>query len=148
MTNDVRVVIDTNVFVSALAFEESSPFRAVELAFASATVLISEATVAELVDVLNRPKMARYFSRDDIDVVLRRLRQSAMTVQVAARGSRSRDPKDDAFLDLAIAGRARFLVTGDRDLLVLGVVGGTAIVTPAAFLDTMGFVATPLTPRT
>ena len=60
----------------------------------------------------------------------------------------SRDVDDNKFLDLAISGSADWLVTGDRDLLVVNSVGQTRIVAPATFLDVMSSAAKPLTPRT
>ena len=45
-----------------------------------------------------------------------------------------RDPRDDQFLELALAGRADFLLTGDTDLLTLHPFRGTAILTSAAYL--------------
>lgn len=145
MRSDPRVVLDTNVFVSALAFEESVPFRVVEIALISGKILISEATLAEIHDVLRRPKLQRYFSERDVERFLERLRREGEVVPVEQSTKRSRDPKDDAMLDLAVAGRADWLVTGDRDLLVLGSIGRTRIVTPAVFVEAMGPTATPKT---
>jgi len=48
-----------------------------------------------------------------------------------------RDPTDDKFLELAVSGRADFILTGDNDLLVLGLFRGTRIVAPATFLRTV-----------
>ena len=49
-----------------------------------------------------------------------------------------RDPKDDKFLELAVSGRADYLVTGDLDLLVLDPFRGVRILTPADFLAAVG----------
>ncbi len=106
MRSDPRVVLDTNVFVSALAFEESVPFRVVEIALISGKILISEATLAEIHDVLRRPKLQRYFSERDVERFLERLRREGEVVPVEQSTKRSRDPKDDAMLDFAVAGRA------------------------------------------
>lgn len=46
-----------------------------------------------------------------------------------------RDPKDDKLLELAVSGNADFLVTGDKDLLVLNPFRGVEIITPREFLD-------------
>ena len=51
--------------------------------------------------------------------------------------SASRDPKDDPFLACALAAGADYLVTSDRDLLVLEKPFGISIVTPAEFLRAM-----------
>ena len=137
MNDEVRVVIDTNVFVSALASPKSTPKQALDIAFAAARLLVSAATLAELVEVLHRPKFAQYFSVVDAPSLVDRLANEAVFVPVAHSTERARDRKDDAFLDLAIADRADWLVTGDSDLLVLAAVGETRIVTPAAFIELM-----------
>ena len=46
----------------------------------------------------------------------------------------SRDPKDNKFLALAVSGQADYLITGDKDLLVLKSIGAIPIVSPAEFL--------------
>lgn len=135
MRSELRVVIDTNVFVSALAIEDSVPFRAVEMAFASGKILFSAETLAELDDVLHRPKLSRFFSVGGVASVLERLRRDGELVTTEPSRRRSRDPKDDVLLDLAVSGRADWLVTGDGDLLVLGAVGTTRIATPAVFVE-------------
>ena len=48
------------------------------------------------------------------------------------------DPDDDKYLAAAVEGRARYVVTGDRDLLSLGEFEGVQVVTPRAFLDLLG----------
>jgi putative PIN family toxin of toxin-antitoxin system len=55
-------------------------------------------------------------------------------VPIMQRIELCRDPRDDKFLELALAGRADFLLTGDADLLALRQFHGTAILTPAAYL--------------
>lgn len=60
MTN--RFVVDTNVFISALLWKNSIPFRAIELAEKQGIILYSEATLNELEQVLNRQKFNKYLS--------------------------------------------------------------------------------------
>jgi uncharacterized protein len=55
-------------------------------------------------------------------------------VPITQRVELCRDPRDDKFLELALAGWADFLLTGDADLLTLHPFRGTAILTPAAYL--------------
>lgn len=97
-------------------------------------MLVSLETLAELDEVLHRPKFSRYFSLRDARSILDRLASEALLIAVPAKRHRSRDPTDDVFLDLAVAGGADWLVTGDGDLLMLGAVGKARIVTPAVFV--------------
>ena len=55
-------------------------------------------------------------------------------VLITERVEICRDPRDDKFLELALAGRADFLLTGDADLLALHPFRGTTILTPTAYL--------------
>lgn len=89
--------------------------------------------------------MRRYLPQDEALLFIDMFTGKAVPLAVTSSTSRSRDPDDDAFLNLAIEGRADWLVTGDQDLLVLGKVEDTRIVTPAAFLEEIGPTATPKT---
>src|ERR1700685_3636598 len=77
-----RVVIDTNVLVSRLILPQSLPAQAVRRAEQEALLLISEATMYELADVLARPRFDRYVSLDDRKSFLRRLGQIAEFVWI------------------------------------------------------------------
>jgi putative PIN family toxin of toxin-antitoxin system len=67
-------------------------------------------------------------------VFLAELARVVELVAITQRITLCRDPRDDKFLELAIAGRADFLVTGDVDLLTLDPFHGTAIMDPATYL--------------
>ena len=58
----MRVVIDTNVFISRLLLPDSAPARAAKHALDSGMILVSEDTMNELADVLARPELDRYLS--------------------------------------------------------------------------------------
>jgi putative PIN family toxin of toxin-antitoxin system len=134
MTRSERFVLDTNVLISALAFLGSTPRKAFDLAIAQGAILASDETLLELHRTLRRPKLARYFSRAEQDAFLAMFASEATIVEVTERISLCRDPRDDRFLELAAAGGASHLVTGDRDLLALDPFRDTRIMTPAALL--------------
>ena len=94
---------------------------------------MSEDTLTELVDVLARPKFDRYASR-------RPTTPSACwgivrVIPITQRITACRDPKDDKFLDIALNGDARMILTGDNDLLELHPFHGIEILKPADFLN-------------
>jgi len=117
MTPDEGFVFDTNVLVSALAFPGSTPRRAFDLAAGRGAILASSETLLELHGTLRRPKLARYFGRAEQEIFLAALAREAILVEVTERLTLCRDPRDDRFLELAAAGHASHLVSGDRDLL-------------------------------
>jgi uncharacterized protein len=114
-----RVVVDTNVFVSAIVLPFSVPRRAVDKALDQGVLLFSEATMSELADVLFRQKVDRYVSREEREHFLQQLASAAEFVPIVQLVRQCRDPKDDKFLEVALNGRADVIITGDADLLAL-----------------------------
>jgi uncharacterized protein len=130
------VVLDTNVVLSALLFGQGrlAPLRA---GWRSAAFhpLASKPTVEELIRALTYPKF-KLTPEDQRELVADYLPYCA-TVRLPARlpgTPRCRDLFDVAFLQLAIAGKADYLVTGDKDLLHLGGRIRCPIIAPEAFL--------------
>ncbi len=131
---DLRWVFDSNAIVSALLFEQSVPGQAFQAAMESGSILLSEATMAELSTVLARKKFDRYLAREEHEQFLVMLLHLAIVVEIKEAIRECRDAKDDKFLELAFAGRASCLVSGDDDLLALNPFRGIPIKTPAEFL--------------
>ena len=134
MASASRVVADTNVLVSQLILPESLPSRAVRKAELEGLLLVSEATLFELADVLSRRKFDRYISREDRKGFLLRLGSIAEFVPIVQVVRECRDPKDDKFLEVALNGRADVILTGDTDLLEMNPWRGIAILSPAVYL--------------
>ncbi|MFM8291333.1 MAG: putative toxin-antitoxin system toxin component, PIN family [Planctomycetia bacterium] len=130
----MRFVCDTNVVVSALLLLGSPPRRAFDAARQHGQLLVSEATLEELDDVLRRPKLTGYVSEEQRLEFLAAYIRDAEDVVVTARLRECRDPKDDKFLELAIEGRATHIISGDRDLVTLSPFRGIVILTPVDFL--------------
>src|SRR6266571_5275764 len=119
MTSNVRVVIDTNVAVSAALLPRSVPRQAFDRALEHGTVLISSATVAELNEVLRRPRFDKYVREDQRLEFLAALIREAELVDVTEVVAECRDTKDNKFLELAVSGKATCIISGDEYLLVL-----------------------------
>jgi len=130
-----RVVLDTNVLVSALLFRGRLA-RLMELwKNGEITPVITRETFAELSEVLHYPKFA--LEADEIraiveDEILPFLEGVDAKEEVTGA---CRDPYDDQFLTAAINARAAWIVTGDKDLLDMGKFRGVRIVTPQEFLE-------------
>jgi putative PIN family toxin of toxin-antitoxin system len=134
MIHRERVVLDTNALVSRILLPVSSPGRAVRKAVDDARILISEATMSEITEVLARPKFDRYVSVADRQEFLRSLGRVAEQIPIVQVIRACRDPHDDKFLELAVNGEADLIVTGDQDLLALHPFRGIPILAPAAYL--------------
>ena len=135
MTSNVRAVLDTNVMVSAALLPRSTPRRAFDRVLEQGTSLISLATLAELNEVLRRPRFNSYLREDERLAFLAALvRESELVEVTAAAVSVCRDPKDDKFLELALSGAATHIISGDDDLLALHPFRGIAILSPHDFV--------------
>ncbi len=137
MRSNPRCVFDTNVLVSALLFDESTPARAFFAALRQGEVLVSADTTSELSEVLGRKKFRRYVTEAERERFLRSLLREARLVEIREKIQACRDPKDDKFLELAANGDADCIVSGDDDLLTLGPFRGIHILTPSAFLNAL-----------
>lgn len=133
----MRVVIDTNILVRAMLNPGGSVGPVVDsLREGRYLFLYSEATLNELIDVLGRPRMVHKYGITTAEIealcalVVRRGEAVHPTRTIAA----CRDPKDNKFLELAVAGRADVIVTGDEDLKVLNPFEEIPIIQPANFL--------------
>ena len=130
-----RVVFDTNVLISALIRSDAPPALAFDRARMHCLLLSSNACLDELRTRLYKPKFARYFSRQEADMLLETYALSAEILPVTEEIVACRDPKDDKFLEIAVAGQAHCIISGDPDLLVLNPFRDIAIITPRDFLD-------------
>jgi uncharacterized protein len=128
----MRLVIDTNVFVSAALKDTSWPGHTIRLIGRYGGLLKSTATEQELLDVLQRPRFAPKIAPIFLDGV-RRILAAAELVAITESLTLCRDPADDKFLELAVNGDADLIISGDSDLLAMGSVREIPIVTPAAF---------------
>ena len=132
---DERVVLDTNVLISAVLQPKGPPRAAVDaVRTAGGILLFSDQTFDELRTRLERPKFDKYVSREGRALFLVHL--DAVSEWVAITGAKMgcRDLDDDKLLETAMAGEADCLITGDRDLLVMSPFHDIPIITPADFL--------------
>lgn len=129
----MRVIIDTNIFISAALKEKSVPALAVYLIEQRCVLLKSTTTEQELLQVMARPKIARLISPQFVEWVTKLLAKAEL-VTIVERITSCRDAKDNKFLELAVNGKADIIVTGDQDLLTLNPFQDIAIVQPATFI--------------
>jgi len=130
----VIVVLDTNVWISALQFAKTygTPTRALEKAMSQDILASCDEIEEEIIRVLTEKfSWHRDRAHGAINLVL------ARSVRVKLRGTvkRCRDPHDDKFLEYAALAEADLLIAGDKDLLTLGSHDGTRIITPAEYLQ-------------
>jgi putative PIN family toxin of toxin-antitoxin system len=110
-------VIDTGVLVSAAIRPESVPALAVEKALLYFEVCASDETLADLDSVLTRPKFDSHAAPELRRAFLDGLRTRVRMIDVTQVVTDCPDPKDNKFLELAVAAQADFLVSSDVHLL-------------------------------
>jgi putative PIN family toxin of toxin-antitoxin system len=130
----MRVVVDTNVFISAALKDRSPPSDVVHLASERDLLLKSATTEQELFITLARPRLAPLIPQR-FRVWLEEVLAAAELVPITELIAACRDPKDDKFLELAVNGRADLIVSGDADLLTMNPFRDIPIVTPAMFME-------------
>jgi putative PIN family toxin of toxin-antitoxin system len=131
----VRVVLDTNVVVSALLFTGISSKLVPLWQNDLITLLVSRGILEEYLRVLSYPKFK--LSEGDIKGLIQE--ELLPYVEVVKPGRRlrvvDRDPSDDKFVECAVAGKAGVIISGDKDLLSIGRYQKILIQSPAQFLE-------------
>lgn len=137
-----RVVVDTNVWISAALSPSGTPAQVVRRVLVNAIPVLTESTFAELEHRLWLPKFDRYLTMETRQAILHDLSAAAHWTEVSAEVAKQaycRDADDDKFIHAAIAASAAWLVTGDQDLLVVPAIPRLSIIAPADALNQPGF---------
>lgn len=135
----MRALLDTNIFISyLLSSQKEGVVQAIFKALSENqfTLLLPEALVDEMVQVVSqKPRLTTRIRPDQLRRFAEFLQEVSETIPMIAEEIPpiSRDPKDDYLIAYAVVGEADYLVTGDKDLLVLEKMGDVAILSPADF---------------
>lgn len=123
----MKAVIDTNIWISFLIGKLLAGLDDYILD-GLLEVVVSDEQIEEITTVLRRPKFRKQFSADDIEEFLSLICKTAVIVEVHHSIKDCRDEKDNFILETAIRGRTDYIVTGDKDLLVLNPYRGKKII--------------------
>lgn len=134
--NENIFVFDVNIIISAALIPNSKPDLAIRKAQDYGNILMSSEIWIELEQVLARPKFDRYISLQDRIRFLRDFFDTILLVtEITEKISECRDPKDNKYLELAVVGKANYIINGDEDLLILNPFRQTQIITASHFLE-------------
>ncbi len=134
----MKIVIDTNVFVSSFLNPSGSPRAIIDLwKNGTVTLCLCAEILAEYIDVLGRFRIPPADLKDLLEL-FRSRQYIAFTVIAGDLTVTDSDPADDKFLECALVSSAKYIVSGDKHLLALGGYAGIDIVKPADFVRREG----------
>ena len=130
----IRLVIDTNVFVSALISTRSIPALLLDEAEKNYTLFISKEILGEVEDVISRKKFG--FSTQKISSAMEAILSFSEIINPDIKVDVIKsDPDDNKILECAIACKASYIVSGDSHLLDLREYGSIKIINPKTALE-------------
>lgn len=136
----MRIVLDTGILIAALITTDTPPALIYQAWRKKRFELVtSEWQLDEFRRVSRYPKLRRFLKPAEAGNLVNGLRHQATVLETLPTVDLSPDPNDNPVLAMAEASQAQYLITGDKeDLLALGAIGGTRIVTPRQFTKALG----------
>jgi putative PIN family toxin of toxin-antitoxin system len=136
----MRVVLDTGILIAALITTDTPPALIYKAWRKKRFELVtSEWQLDEFRRVSRYPKLRRFIKPAEAGNLVNGLRHQATVLEILPTVELSPDPDDNPVLAMAEASQAQYLVSGDKeDLLALGAIGGTHIVTARQFVEALG----------
>ncbi|MCE7062100.1 putative toxin-antitoxin system toxin component, PIN family [Dyadobacter sp. CY343] len=132
----IRIVIDTNLYISAFINTNSRNRLNAVFSDPALEILVDPTLLSEIFQVINRPKFTKYVTASQINSFMELISERCTFVFTTISVKVSPDPKDDFLLALSQEANAQFLLTGNKvDLLELKTFGNTRILTLTEFLD-------------
>lgn len=129
-------VLDTNTLISAFLLPNSTSRKAIDKAISFGIVAISNDTINEFSDTFIRAKFDKYLSIELKLEIIEEFKFISKLVTPNVLITDCRDAKDNKFLELAVSFKAKYLITGDEDLLILNPFKNISIISASTFLNT------------
>lgn len=131
----LRVVVDTNIFISGLLKSSNNRQLIILLQNSKFTLLISPETLDELINVISRPKFHKVINRIDAEELIEIIKTQAVLVKPRQKFDIIKeDLNDNRFLELAFEAKVDLIVSGDHHLLLLKTFHGIPIITSKEFI--------------
>lgn len=131
-----RVILDTNLWISFLISRKLDAIDSL-IKGHKVVLLFSDSLLEEFITVSKRPKLKKLFSPSHVSQLLSLFDLYGKLIEVKSDLKLCRDEKDNFLLNLAVDGKADYLISGDEDLLVLEKVKQTSIITFSTFIQKM-----------
>lgn len=128
----LRVIFDTNIWISFLIGKRLSELKNY-IVKGHIVIITTHQLLSEIQIVTGREKLKKYFPKEAISDLLIFLEVVGEKIDISPKNFVCRDAKDNFLLDLIEFSNADYLVTGDKDLLVLNPYKTAKIINPAEF---------------
>lgn len=132
MIKKQKIIIDTNLWISFL-ISKNFTFLQYLVETNKIELLYSNQLILEIDNVVNRPKFKKYFDAESVKLIYDLFKKDGTKIELKTDLQICRDPKDNFLLNLAVDGKADYLITGDKDLLILEKINNTKIITITDF---------------
>src|SRR3989338_5494796 len=133
MREKFRVVLDTNILISALLRSPTCSTIMEFLKVRSFSLVSSESLLNEFREVLLDKKFTSLTDQEVRNLTII-IKINALIVNPTHKIQACRDPEDNKILEAAVSSNADFIVTGDKDLLTIKKIKNTIIITPKEFI--------------
>lgn len=129
-----KVVVDTNIFVSAFLGSKNAKLIVRDIFTGQYALIMSQEQLKEIEKVLQRPKFKKYIHPHELQEFISLLGLKVFTPSYYGKINDCRDAKDNMILEAAVYGNANFIISGDEDLLVLNPYRWIYILNPVSFI--------------
>lgn len=133
-SDSLRLVIDTNLWISFLISDKERKLDRI-LAYDNLKILFNEELLNEISTTVKYPKLKKFFSETAVDEMLMQLSPVIEIIKTSSFVDVCRDKRDNFLLSICMDGNADFLLTGDKDLLILRTFGKTKITSITDFIE-------------
>lgn len=132
----MKIVIDTNIWIS---FAIGKTLHGMEefLSEKKISIISSTEQLKEISNVLKRKKLLKYLNSNATKRLLLLFKETVAMISVVEKTYDCRDKKDNFILDIAVNGKAEFIITGDEDLLCMNPYKGINIIKYKKFKEEM-----------
>lgn len=130
-----KIVVDTNIFISAFLGSKNAKFLLKEIINDEFDLVMSELQLYEIETVLKRPRFEKYILNSEVDEFISCLSLKIIVPAIYEAIKDCRDEKDNMILEEAVYGNAKYIITGDEDLLVLNPYRWVSIITIKDFIS-------------
>ena len=129
----MKIVIDTNVIVSGIFFNGKPRELLSECFNGKYGIVCTEEIFLEYIETIE--KLIEKYNKNAVKEIIYILLNNITIIENINNGKYSRDPDDDKFINCAKSAEAKYIITGDNDLLVLGTVDRIKLITVSDFLN-------------